>query len=205
MYKDENDFELVYLIEEKNEAALNMLYEKYKPIIEIKTKKYIKYASKLGLEYSDLFQEGMLGLSEAIKSFNVKKDVQFKTFANLCIERQIFTALKKASRKKHNVLNDSLSLDENLTDTETTLLDFIFDKNSDPSDYIESLETKKELFTRIDNELTPLEKEVFNLKINNLDYKEISLLLNKSYKSIDSAIQRIRLKVKKILKKIKNT
>lgn len=199
MYKDENDFELVYLIEENNEDALNILYDKYKPIIDMKTKRYIKYASKLGLEYNDLFQEGMVGLSEAINSFRAQKDVQFKTFANLCIERQIFSALKKASRKKHNVLNESLSLDDSINEDDTTLLDFIFDKNSDPSIYIETKESKRELFKEIDKSLTPFEKEVFNLKINNFDYKEISQLLNKSYKSIDSAIQRIRIKVKKIL------
>jgi RNA polymerase sporulation-specific sigma factor len=181
MYKDENDFELVYLIEESNEDALNIIYEKYKPIIDIKIKRYIRYASRLGLEYNDLFQEGMVGLSEAIKSFKTKKDVQFKTFANLCIERQIFSALKKASRKKHNVLNESLSLDDSVNEDDSTLLDFLFDKNSDPSIYIESKESKKELFKEIDESLTPFEKEVFNLKINNFDYKEMSQLLNKSY------------------------
>lgn len=199
MYKEENDFELVYLIEENNEKAEAILYEKYKPIIDMKIKKYLRYAARLGLEYSDLHQEGMLGLSEAISSFKSQKDVQFRTFANLCIERQIFTALKKASRKKHILLNDSLSLDNTVNDDETTILDFIFDKSSDPSIYIESKENKLELLNKIYTVLTVFEKEVFELKINSFDYNEISQLLGKSYKSIDSAIQRIRTKVKKLL------
>ncbi len=199
MYKDIDDFELIYLIEEKNEEALNILYDKYKPIIDLKAKRYLKYGKKIGLEYQDLFQEGMLGLSEAISSFKDDKKAQFKTFANLCIERQIFSLLKKASRKKHTLLNDSVSLDESINENENTLLDIFFEEGKDPSEMVEFKENKRELFKKIYQVLTPLEREVFDLKTNNFDYKEISRLLNKSYKSIDSAIQRIRLKVRKII------
>ncbi len=199
MYKDIDDFELLYLIEENNEQALNILYDKYKSIIDLKAKRYLKYGKKMGLEYQDLFQEGLLGLSEAISSYKDDKKAQFKTFANLCIERQIFSLLKKANRKKHTLLNDSISLDESINDNENTLLDIFSEKGTDPSDMIEFNENKLELFSKIYDVLTPLEKEVFDLKTNNFDYKEISQLLNKSYKSIDSAIQRIRLKVRKII------
>ncbi len=199
MYKDIDDFELIYLIEENNEQALNILYDKYKPIIDLKAKRYLKYGKKFGLEYQDLFQEGMLGLSEAITSFKDDKKAQFKTFANLCIERQIFSLLKKASRKKHTLLNDSMSLDESINENENTLLDIFFEEGTNPSEMVEFKENKKELFSKIYEVLTPLEKEVFDLKVNSFDYKEISQLLNKSYKSIDSAIQRIRLKVRKII------
>lgn len=199
MYKDIDDYELIYLIEESNEQALNILYDKYKPIIDLKAKKYLKYGKKIGLEYQDLFQEGMLGLSEAINSFKDDKKAQFKTFANLCIERQIFSLLKKASRKKHALLNDSMSLDESINENENTLLDIFFEEGTDPSEMVEFKENKRELFKKIYQVLTPLEREVFDLKTNNFDYKEISQLLNKSYKSIDSAIQRIRLKVRKLI------
>ena len=203
MYKDYNDFELLYLIGESNEEAINYIYDKYKPIVDMKVKKFIRYGKKVGLEYSDLFQEGMIGLSESIENFKSKKDVQFSTFANICIERQIYSALTKAGRKKHNILNDSLSLDNSVNDDNTILSDFIFDKTSDPSMFIESNESKKELYKQLSELLTPFEKEVFNLKISNFEYKEIAMLLNKSYKSIDSAIQRIRIKVKNILENIK--
>lgn len=196
MYKDIDDYELIYLIGEQNEKASDILYERYKPIIDLKSKKYLKYGKKLGLEYSDLFQEGMLGLSEAIKTYDDSKNAQFKTFSNLCIERQIFSLLKKASRKKHSLLNESISLDDKINDDDNTLLDLIVEKGTNPSDMMEYTEKKNELYDFIEKTLTPLEKEVFDLKINGFDYKEISRLLNKSYKSIDSAIQRIRTKIK---------
>ena len=202
MYKNINDYELIYLVEEKDENALNILYDKYKPIVDLKAKKYLKYGKKIGLEYEDLYQEGMLGLSEAIVSFDQEKNAQFKTFANLCMERQIFSLLKKASRKKHTLLNDSVSLDEKINDDENTLLDVFFEKGTNPSELYEYKESKKELFEKIYSILTPLEKEVFDLKINNFDYNEISQLLNKSYKYVDSSIQRIRIKVRKIIDEI---
>jgi RNA polymerase sporulation-specific sigma factor len=202
LYKNINDYELIYLVEEKDENALNILYDKYKPIVDLKAKKYLKYGKKIGLEYEDLYQEGMLGLSEAIVSFDQEKNAQFKTFANLCMERQIFSLLKKASRKKHTLLNDSVSLDEKINDDENTLLDVFFEKGTNPSELYEYKESKKELFEKIYSILTPLEKEVFDLKINNFDYNEISQLLNKSYKSVDSSIQRIRIKVRKIIDEI---
>ena len=148
MYKDIDDYELIYLIEESNEQALNILYDKYKPIIDLKAKKYLKYGKKIGLEYQDLFQEGMLGLSEAINSFKDDKKAQFKTFANLCIERQIFSLLKKASRKKHTILNDSMSLDESINENENTLLDIFFEEGTDPDEMVEFKENKRELFEK---------------------------------------------------------
>ncbi len=202
MYKNIDDYELIYLVEENDENALNILYDKYKPIVDLKAKKYLKYGKKMGLEYEDLYQEGMLGLSEAIASFNQEKNAQFKTFANLCMERQIFSLLKKANRKKHALLNDSVSLDEKINEDENTLLDIFFEKGTNPSELYEYKEGKKVLFEKIYSILTPLEKEVFDLKINNFDYNEISQLLNKSYKSVDSSIQRIRIKVRKIIEEI---
>lgn len=199
MYREYDDNELLYLIGERNEDATNILYEKYKNIIGIKVKKYLKYASKIGLEYSDLYQEGMLGLSEAIEGYKESKETKFSTFANLCIERQIFSILTKGSRKKHNILNESLSLD-NTYDDNVSLLNFVFDRDSDPSIYLENKESIEELYKNIVNNLTELEKEVFNLKLKGFNYKEISEILNKSYKSVDTALQRIKTKIKKILK-----
>lgn len=202
MYNDIDDYELIYLVGENNETATDILFEKYKPIVDLKAKKYFKYGKKLGLEYADLFQEGMIGLTEAIAAFNDNKNAQFKTFANLCIERQMFSLLKKASRKKHTALNDSVSLDEKINEDDNTLLDLFSEKGTDPHEMVEFMENKKELFKKLNELLTPLEKEVFNLKVNGFDYKEISSLLNKSYKSIDSSIQRIRVKVRKVLDNI---
>jgi RNA polymerase sporulation-specific sigma factor len=201
MYKDYNDQELLYLVGESSEEATDILYDKYKEKVSIKVKKYISYAKKMGLEYNDLFQEGMVGLSKAIKSYSEQKDTIFSTFANLCIDRQIFSALAKARRKKHEFLNESLSLDFVIDDDGKTLLDCLFDSGSDPSLKLENDEKRKALYENLDNELTSLEKSVFDLKVAGFEYKEISKILNKSYKSIDSTLQRIRIKVKKLLDK----
>ncbi|MDD4027543.1 MAG: sigma-70 family RNA polymerase sigma factor [Bacilli bacterium] len=201
MYKEYDDNELLYLIAEQNEDATNILYEKYKTIVAIKVKKYLRYANKIGLEYSDLYQEGMVGLSEAIEGFKESKETKFSTFANLCIERQIFSVLTKSSRKKHNILNESLSLDNTYEDN-LSLLNFVFDKSSDPGIYIENKERVEELYKKIVNNLTDLENEVFKLKINGFDYKEICEMLNKSYKSVDTALQRVKNKIKKILETV---
>lgn len=197
MYNEIDDYELIYLIGEQNEKASDLLYEKYKNVIDLKAKKYLKYGKKMGLEYNDLFQEGMLGLSEAINSFDDSKNAQFKTFANLCIERQMFSLLKKASRKKHSLLNESLSLDEKINDEDITLLDIVPEKGANPSEMLEYIESKKEIFEFVEKSFTPLEKEVFELKLVGFDYNEIAKLLDKSYKSIDSALQRIKIKIRK--------
>lgn len=199
MYKDYDDQELMYLIAENNEDAEEILYKKYESIVDIKSKKYASYAKKIGLEYSDLFQEGMVGLSEAISSYKEHMDTKFASFANICIDRQLFTALSKASRKKHTYLNDSYSLDFSIEDDGKTMLDYVFDNSSDPSLKLESEESKKILYDSLNNKLTNLEKKVFELKLKGFEYKEISKLLDKSYKSVDSALQRIRRKIKIIL------
>jgi RNA polymerase sporulation-specific sigma factor len=199
-YKDYNDYELLYLICEQNEDAYEILYKKYRPVVEIKAKKYYRYACNKGLDYNDLVQEGLIGLSEAIRDFKINKNVRFSTFANLCIDRQISTALLGANRKKHKILNESLSLNEAYANNDTVLMDFIDDKGeNDPSNYIIQVEAESETYNRIKQELTEFEKQVFDLKVKGFDYKEISTLLGKSYKSIDCAIQRIKSKFRKIL------
>jgi RNA polymerase sporulation-specific sigma factor len=199
-YKEYNDNELLYLICEQSEDAYEILCKKYMPIVEMKTNKYFKYAVSRGLDYNDLIQEGMIGLSEAIRDFKTQKDIKFSTFANLCIERQINTAIVRANRKKHKLLNESLSLDNTSNETAMSLMDIVFDKKeNDPGEYLIDLESQTETYNKIVLLLTPFEKEVFDLKLNNFDYREIAKRLNKSSKSIDSALQRIKGKVKKIL------
>ncbi len=197
-YKDYNDFELLYLICEQNESAFEILHNKYKLVVEIKAKKSLKQGLNSGLDYNDLVQEGMIGLNEAIRDFKLTKDVKFSTFANLCIDRQISSAIITANRKKHKILNESLSLEEKIFNSNQSLKDIVHDnKNNNPSDYIIEMETENETYNRIKGVLTPFEKKVFDLKANNFNYKEIADILGKSYKSIDSAIQRIKAKLRK--------
>lgn len=201
MYDNYDDQELMYLIADRNEEATNILYEKYKNVVNMKAKKYANYGKKIGLDYSDLFQEGMVGLSEAINSYNEYHNTKFSSFANMCMDRQISSAVLAASRKKHNALNESYSLDAIIDNEALTFLDIFFDECSDPSLRLDKEEFKITLDNILNKELTQFEKQVFDLRMSEFEYKEIAKLLNKSYKSIDCAVQKIKLKVKKAIEK----
>ena len=198
MYDDYNDNELIYLIYDFNEDANRILHEKYYKIIKIKVAKYRALAKRIGLDTCDLMQEGLLGLEEAINSYRDNKDMKFASFANMCIERQILSVLNYHSRKKHTFLNDSCSIDVE-DEKGRTMLDYSLKSDIDPLMMMEKEEEKNSIYDLMTKDLSKLEKEVFELKLNGLDYREIARLLNKSYKSIDSALQRIRVKLKKIL------
>lgn len=198
MYDDYNDNELIYLIYDFNEDANRILHEKYYKIIKIKVAKYRALAKRIGLDTCDLMQEGLLGLEEAINSYRDNKDMKFSSFANMCIERQILSVLNYHSRKKHTFLNDSCSIDVE-DEKGRTMLDYSLKSDIDPLVMMEKEEEKNSIYDLMTKDLSKLEKEVFELKLNGLDYREIARLLNKSYKSIDSALQRIRFKLKKIL------
>lgn len=198
MYDDYNDNELIYLIYDFNEDANRILHEKYYKIIKIKVAKYRALAKRIGLDTCDLMQEGLLGLEEAINSYRDNKDMKFSSFANMCIERQILSVVNYHSRKKHTFLNDSCSIDAE-DEKGRTMLDYSLKSDIDPLMMMEKEEEKNSIYDLMTKDLSKLEKEVFELKLNGLDYREIARLLNKSYKSIDSALQRIRVKLKKIL------
>ncbi len=198
MYDDYNDNELIYLIYDFNEEANRILHEKYYKIIKIKVAKYRALAKRIGLDTCDLMQEGLLGLEEAINSYRDNKDMKFSSFANMCIERQILSVVNYHSRKKHTFLNDSCSIDAE-DEKGRTMLDYSLKSDIDPLMMMEKEEEKNSIYDLMTKDLSKLEKEVFELKLNGLDYREIARLLNKSYKSIDSALQRIRVKLKKIL------
>jgi RNA polymerase sporulation-specific sigma factor len=201
LYDEYNDFELLYLTCGESEEAYDILYAKYKHSVEIKAKKYLRYGKSRGLDLNDLIQEGLIGLSEAIRDFKTQKEVKFSTFANMCIERQINSAITKANRIKHRSLNESLSLDDKVTDDDKSLMDTVFDvKDTDPSNYLVALESKEEFYEKVEKELTPLELKVLYLRLKNLNYNEIARKLNKSYKSVDSAIQRIKNKLRLVFK-----
>lgn len=196
----DNDNELIYLISENNEEASKILFEKYKPIIDLKVKKYINIVSNKGIDYNDLYQEGLIGLDEALKGYIEKKENKFSTFANLCIDRKICSAVRKASRKKHSMLNDSYSLDYKLDEDKKFIDTFIYNNVPSVEEKLINKEDNEYLIKRMAEDLTDLEKQVFNLRLNNKTNKEISSILNKSYKSIESAVFRIKSKIKNILK-----
>lgn len=197
--KKDSDYELLYLISENNEDAKKLFYEKYKPIIEMKVKKYISYVESRGYDYNDLVQEGMIGLSRAITDYKSQKDVQFNTFANVCIERQIFSFLRNIDSGKHKVLNDSISFDTTTNTYGKSLDQILDDKNINPETSFVQNEETNDLFDNILAELTDKESEVFKLRTQGFTYKEIASLLNISEKSVSKSIEKIKIKVSKII------
>ena len=201
-YKDENDYELLYLVSENNEDAKDIFFKKYDNIIKMKASKYTSFVLSKGFDFNDLLQEGRLGLSQAIKDFQEQKNVQFYTFANLCINRQIATFLRNIARDKHKILNESISLDTSTNTIGRPLTELILDdKNIDPEESFIEMEEKTELYNKIEKKLSSMENDVFNLRTQGFTYKEISQLLNITEKSVDGAIVRIKSKISNILNK----
>jgi RNA polymerase sporulation-specific sigma factor len=199
--KKYNDYELLYLIGENNEEAHEILYAKYRPVIELKAKKYYRFAARKGLDFNDLVQEGMIGLSEALKDFKEDKNIKLSTFASLCIERQINSAVLSANRKKHTLLNDSVSLDYISGDDYRPLIDLVTtEKNYNPLDHMVETENREEFLCELEKKLTDFEYQVLQLQLQNFNYREIANILDKPVKSVDNALQRAKSKVKKIIK-----
>ncbi len=204
-YKEENDYELLYLVSENNDDAKDIFFKKYDNIIKMKASKYTSYVTSKGFDFNDLFQEGRLGLTQAINDYKEQKNVQFHTFANLCIDRQIASFLRHIAREKHKALNNSVSLDTTTNSVGRPLTELLLDdKNIDPEISFIEMEEQEELFSKIDKVLTNIERDVFNLRVQGFTYKEISQLLNITEKSVDGSMSRIKSKISNILQKDDN-
>lgn len=202
---DYNDRELLDYILDGNEEALTILYEKYEPYIVSQAKKFHAHAISSGLEVSDLKQEGMIALNEAIHGYKDAKDTTFYTFAITCIKRRLISSIIASKRLKHKFLNESVSLDQEGIDGATMSLDnLLVNENSNPEHVIISAEREQNLFHNLKSILTDFEYQVFELKYNNFQYREIAKLLDKEPKAVDNALQRIKIKVLKFLKEEKN-
>ena len=192
-YNELKDEEIIELIKSGDKSALDFIMNKYKEVVNIKVSKYFI----IGAEKEDIIQEGLIGLYKAIKNFDQEKENSFKTFANLCIERQLITAIKTSNRQKHIPLNSYLSLNMSAyEDDETdTVLD-VFDSNTieDPLDTITKKEYYFEIENAIDKSLSDFEKKVLNRFAQGESYVQIADKLNTPVKSVDNAIQRIRKK-----------
>lgn len=195
MYEKLTDNEILERIKNKDENALDFLINKYKHIVKIRARAYFI----IGADNEDIIQEGMIGLYKAIRDYNTK-DASFKTFAVLCIDRQIMTAIKQANRKKHSPLNSCLSLDMFVSEDEkTTYLENIEQNLSNPEQIVIDKENIYSLKSKINEELSSFEKKVLSLYLKGKSYIYISEKLNKNEKSIDNAIQRIRKKIYKLI------
>lgn len=198
----EDDFELLYMISENNEDANETLYKKYESAIDYYAKKYSPFVEGKGIDYNDLYQEGLIGLDSAIKGYKDQKDIKFSTFAFICIKRKIITAVKQASRKKHSILNESYSMDYHNEDDKNGFENVVHNNTGGIEDLLVSKENAESFNKMLNKELTSFEKQVYELRLYGFNYDEISRSLGKTTKSIESALFRIRIKLKNILDKI---
>ena len=199
-YDNFSDEELIFKIRKGDLKAQNYLLEKYRNLVNMKSNRFFL----VGAETDDMVQEGMIGLFKAIQSFDLEKNNSFKTFANLCIERQLITAIKTSNRQKHMPLNSSFSLNTSAYDEndDTSVMEVLDTKFvEDPLDTITKKEYLEFIESKIDKNLSLFEKQVLNRYIQGETYVDIASKLNSPVKSIDNAIQRIR---KKTIKNLGN-
>lgn len=197
-YDDLSDDDLIERIRLGDSKAENFLLQRYKNIVNMKANRFFL----VGAEDDDMVQEGMIGLYKAIKSFDLDKNNSFKTFANLCIERQLITAIKSSNRQKHIPLNQSFSLNNTAYEEndDISVIDVL--ESNLAEDPLETI-TKKEYINfvenRINENLSSFEKQVLDRYIEGESYVDIAKNLNSQVKSVDNAIQRIRKKATKCL------
>lgn len=204
-YQEFSDSELYSMICESSEEAKELIFHKYKYIIDVVLKKYILAARKLGIEYNDLYQEGLVGFADGLNRYDESKKVLLSTFLSLCVERRLQNTILKAGRLKNKLFSDSLSLDYSYGDYQVPLRELIEDqKNSDPLQGIAHQEEFEELKNKIKEILSTFEYEVYEFMLNGFDYQSIAFLLNKTPKQIDNTIQRIKNKIKALLKEMRN-
>ena len=196
-YDNIEDEKLIKLIKENNDTdALNYLLDKYTDLVNMKVSKYFI----VGAEKEDIVQEGLIGLFKAVKNFDKTKLSSFKTFANLCVERQLQTAIKSSTRQKHMPLNSYLSLNTSAyeDDNDMTVMEMLdLNTSEDPLDTITKKEYYKFVENRIEETLSDFEKQVLHRYANGESYVEIAKKLDSPVKSVDNAIQRIRKKATK--------
>lgn len=198
-FEDMLDEEIVVLAREGDTDAEEYLINKYKNFVKAKVKSYFL----IGGDKDDIYQEGMIGLYKAIRDFKPDKLSSFRAFAELCITRQIITAIKTATRQKHIPLNSYVSLNKPVYDEESdrTLMDVLSTMYiSDPEELIISNEERKKIQSAMTDVLSDLEIEVVQSYLEGKSYQEIACDLDRHAKSIDNALQRVKRKLEKYLK-----
>ena len=192
------DEEVVACAQQADGAALEYLLNKYKNFVRSKARSYFL----IGADHEDIVQEGMIGLYKAIRDFRPDRLASFRAFAELCITRQIITAIKTATRQKHIPLNSYVSLNKPIYDEESdrTLMDVITeDALSNPESMFIDREDLSMIRGRIGEMLSDLEKQVLELYMDGKSYQEISEEMGRHVKSIDNALQRVKRKLSRFL------
>ena len=192
------DEELVLLAQQEDKEAMDWLLQRYKEWVRGKARLYYM----MGSDTEDVIQEGMMGLFKAIRSFDPEKEASFRTFAEICVHRQIVDAIRGATRRKHSPLNESVSLDKPVEEgEEKTLRDLLKDPNVNLEERVIFNEEWEALFQQAKTLFSPLEWLVWNEYMNGKSKNEIAWATGHSGKSIDNALQRMKRKLMKYLKK----
>lgn len=198
-YEQIKEEELIDRLRNGEESIMDYICDKYKDLVKSKARSMFI----LGGDNEDLIQEGMIGLFKAVRDYDSGRDASFFTFADLCISRQMYTAVQAAKRQKHIPLNTYVSLYGNSTEEgieEQNLLEAIADKKElNPEEAFLDKECVVDLEKRIENELSAFEKQVLDLHVTGMGYTQIAKVLGRDGKSTDNALQRMKAKIKKLL------
>lgn len=199
-YDNMTDDEIVEYAQSGDSLALEYLIKKYKSFVKIKSRSYFL----IGADREDIIQEGMIGLYKAIRDYRIDKLASFRAFAELCITRQIITAIKTATRQKHQPLNSYISLNRPIFSEESdrTLLDVLrSSKLSNPEELFITYESYEILETSIKKMLSDLELKVLMEYLKGKSYQDIAICLKRHVKSVDNALQRVKRKLEEFLEK----
>lgn len=195
-YEQMTDEQLIGKLRKGDKNIIDYIMEKYKNLV----RKEANAMYLLGGENDDLIQEGMIGLFKAVQDFNVEQETSFYSFAKLCITRQMYSAIEASKRKKHSPLNSYISLYETSEEQGSLIETMAAGQESNPEELLVSREYAELLEMKLEESLSELENRVLYLHLLGTDYKTIARLLDKSPKTIDNALQRIKGKTEKILR-----
>ena len=191
-YEKYTDEKLIEMLRKGEDDVMEYILEKYKPLVRKKTNAMYL----IGGESDDLIQEGMIGLFKAVRDYCPNKETSFFTFANLCINRQLYSALEASNRKKHQPLNSYISFSIEEGEMGISLDEIFSDNSTSPEDLVIEQEKFKEIMEKLDDKLSKMERNVLNMYLNGDNYLQIAQIMNKEPKSIDNALQRIRQKIR---------
>ena len=200
IYKDSKDEELVLMAQNGDDAAQEFLLDKYKSLVRARSRAYFL----IGADSEDIIQEGMIGLYKAVRDYNEDRNASFRSFAELCVNRQMITAIKAATRQKHQPLNSYVSLNKPVyeEESEQTYMDFLqsgSDSLMNPETLLIGQENKHFLEDQMVKNLSSFETRVLVLYLQGRSYFEIAHVLDKPEKSIDNALQRVKKKLERFL------
>lgn len=201
--KQATDEELILWYRDGEEEAAAFIMNKYKNLVRKKAGSMFL----IGGDHDDLIQEGMLGMFKAVRDYDVGRDVNFFTFADLCVSRQIYTAVQASNRKKHLPLNTYISIygqvsreEEGEGESPIFLNRILGTQEENPEEMVLAQERLEDIEAAIEQELSSFERKVFELHLTGMTYTEIAKVLGRDEKSTDNALQRIKVKIRKIIR-----